>query len=52
MNQRDFDEDLNINFDDTGSLMKFPEQEEGFLDNPIRMLFERSNVLSVEDEGQ
>jgi hypothetical protein len=49
MNQRDFDEDLNINFDDTGDLMKFPEQEDGFRDNPIRRLFERVEDLDVED---
>ena len=51
MTQRDFDADLNIRYDDTGSRMPFPEQEEGFADNPIRRLFERPEELDVEDEG-
>jgi hypothetical protein len=48
VNQHDFDKDLLINFDDTGVLMPFPEQEQGFQDNPIRQLFERIE----EDDGQ
>ena len=48
MNQSQFDADLNIRFDDTGALMKFPEQEEGFEDNPIQKLFERVEDLDVE----
>jgi hypothetical protein len=49
MTQRDFDADLNVRYDDTGFLMPFPEQEEGFADNPIRKLFERTEDLDVED---
>lgn len=49
MNQWDFDADLLVRYDDTGFLMKFPEQEEGFADNPIRKLFERPEDLDVED---
>jgi hypothetical protein len=49
MTQRDFDKDLSINYDDTGVLMPFPEQEEGFCDNPIRKLFEQTEELDVED---
>ena len=49
MNQRDFDKDLTINFDDTGDFMVFPEQEEGFADNPIRRLFERVEEIDVEE---
>ena len=48
MNQFSFDKDLTIRFDDTGALMPFPEQEEGFEDNPIRRLFERVEDLDVE----
>jgi hypothetical protein len=48
MNQFSFDKDLTIRFDDTGDLMPFPEQEEGFEDNPIRRLFERVEDLDVE----
>jgi hypothetical protein len=49
MNQFSFDQDLKIKFDDTGALMPFPEQEDGFEDNPIRQLFERVEDLEVED---
>jgi len=49
MDQRTFDKDLYIKYDDTGSRMPFPEQEEGFADNPIRRLFERPEELDVED---
>lgn len=49
MNQHSFDADLNIRFDDTGALMPFPEQEEGFEDNPIQQLFERVEDLEVKD---
>ena len=49
MNQFSFDADLNIRFDDTGALMPFPEQEEGFEDNPIQQLFERVEDLEVKD---
>ena len=49
MNQRDFDQDLTIRYDDTGALMPFPEQEEGFEDNPIQKLFERVEDLDVEE---
>jgi len=52
MTQRDFDADLNIRYDDTGSRMLFPEQEEGFVDNPIRKLFEQTEELDVEDSGE
>jgi hypothetical protein len=48
VNQRDFDNDLLINFDDTGVLMPFPEQQQGFFDNPIRKLFERID----DEDGQ
>ena len=48
MNQRDLDRDLKIRYDDTGDLMPFPEQEEGFDDNPIRQLFEQVEDLDVE----
>jgi|LakMenEpi03Aug12_release.lakeMendotaPanAssembly.Ray.scaffolds.fasta_scaffold03885_32 hypothetical protein len=44
MTQRDFDADLNIKFDDTGDFMKFPEQEEGFWENPIRRIFEGDDI--------
>lgn len=50
MNQRDFDKDLTIRYDDTGCLMQFPEQEEGFEDNPIRQLFERIDEDDVKEE--
>jgi len=50
MNQSQFDKDLSIRFDDTGALMPFPEQEEGFEDNPIRQLFERVEDLEVKYE--
>ena len=49
MNQRAFDADLKVAYDDTGVLMPFPEQEEGFCDNPIRRLFEQTEELDVED---
>lgn len=49
MNQRDFDADLLVRHDDTGVLMPFPEQEDGFADNPIRKLFEQEEELDVED---
>lgn len=48
MNQSQFDRDLSIRYDDTGALMPFPEQEEGFEDNPIQQLFERVEDLDVE----
>jgi hypothetical protein len=50
MNQDQFDKDLTVRFDDTGALMPFPEQEEGFEDNPIRQLFEQVEDLEVKDE--
>jgi hypothetical protein len=50
MTQRDFDEDLTINFDDTGCLMRFPEQEEGFDDNPIAKLFDEIEEEEDNDE--
>jgi len=50
MTQDQFDKDLTVRFDDTGALMPFPEQEEGFEDNPIRQLFERVEDLEVKDE--
>jgi hypothetical protein len=49
MTQRAFDADLKVAYDDTGVLMPFPEQEEGFCDNPIRKLFEQTEELDVED---
>ena len=49
MTQDQFDKDLYLKYDDTGSRMPFPEQEEGFADNPIRRLFERPEELDVED---
>jgi hypothetical protein len=49
MNQREFDADLYTKFDDTGFLMKFPEDSVGYLDNPIRKLFEQDIDLAVED---
>jgi hypothetical protein len=49
MTQSQFDADLKISYDDTGVLMPFPEQEEGFCDNPIRKLFEQTEELDVED---
>lgn len=52
MNQHDFDADLTIRYDDTGALMRFPEQEEGFEDNPIRQLFERVEDLEVESADE
>ena len=52
MNQRDLDKDLLIRYDDTGALMPFPEQEEGFEDNPIQQLFERVEDLDVETEDE
>ena len=52
MTQRDFDKDLTVRFDDTGALMPFPEQEEGFEDNPIQQLFERVEDLDVEEEDE
>jgi len=47
--QSQFDADLKVSHDDTGVLMPFPEQEEGFCDNPIRKLFEQVEDLDVED---
>lgn len=52
MNQRDLDKDLVIRFDDTGALMPFPEEEEGFEDNPIRQLFEQVEDLEVKEEDE
>lgn len=52
MNQFDFDKDLTIRYDDTGFLMPFPEEEEGFEDNPIRQLFERVEDLEVESTAE
>ena len=49
MTQDQFDKDLTVRFDDTGALMPFPEQEEGFEDNPIRQLFEQVEDLEVKD---
>lgn len=49
MTQSQFDEDLNISYDDTGILMPFPEQEEGFLENPIRRLFENDKPTEEEE---
>ena len=49
MTQDQFDKDLTVRFDDTGALMPFPEQEEGFEDNPIQQLFERVEDLEVKD---
>ena len=48
MTQDQFDKDLTVRFDDTGVLMPFPEQEDGFEDNPIRQLFEQVEDLDVE----
>ena len=50
MNQWSFDADLKVAYDDTGVLMPFPEQEEGFCDNPIRRLFEQVEETDVEEE--
>lgn len=50
MNQSQFDKDLTIRYDDTGFLMQFPEQEEGFEDNPIRQLFEQIDGDDVKEE--
>jgi hypothetical protein len=52
MNQFTFDKDLTIRYDDTGDLMPFPEQEEGFEDNPIRQLFEQVEDLEVKEEDE
>ena len=52
MTQDQFDKDLTVRFDDTGALMPFPEQEEGFGDNPIQQLFERVEDLDVEAEDE
>jgi len=51
MTQSQFDDDLKITYDDTGVLMPFPEQEDGFRDNPIRRLFERVEEEDVEEES-
>ena len=45
-----FDADLKMDHDDTGSAMTFPEQEEGYRDNPIRILFEGTALEGDEDE--
>jgi hypothetical protein len=50
MTQDQFDKDLLIRHDDTGVLMPFPEQEEGFCDNPIRRLFEQVEEEDVQEE--
>jgi hypothetical protein len=50
MNQWTFDADLKVTYDDTGVLMPFPEQEEGFCDNPIRKLFEQVEEEDVQEE--
>jgi hypothetical protein len=52
MNQRDFDADLLVCHDDTGNRMPFPEQEDGFADNPIRKLFEQVEDLDVEPTNE
>ena len=52
MTQDQFDKDLTVRFDDTGALMPFPEQEEGFEDNPIQQLFERVEDLDVEPDDE
>jgi hypothetical protein len=49
MNQREFDADLYTKFDDTGFLMRFPEDSAGYRDNPIRKLFEQDKEVDVED---
>ncbi len=50
MTQDQFDKDLKVTYDDTGVLMPFPEQEEGFCDNPIRKLFEQVEETDVEED--
>jgi hypothetical protein len=50
MTQEQFDKDLKVTYDDTGVLMPFPEQEEGFCDNPIRKLFEQIEETDVEED--
>jgi hypothetical protein len=50
MTQDQFDKDLKVTYDDTGVMMPFPEQEEGFCDNPIRLLFEQVEETDVEEE--
>ena len=52
MTQDQFDKDLTVRFDDTGALMPFPEQEDGFEDNPIRQLFEQVEDLDVESADE
>jgi hypothetical protein len=50
MTQAEFDADLNVMCDDTGVLMPFPEQVEGFCDNPIVRLFEQVDEIDVKGE--
>ena len=50
MTQKQFDDDLRVAYDDTGVMMPFPEQEEGFCDNPIRKLFEQIEEEDVQEE--
>jgi hypothetical protein len=50
MTQDQFDKDLKVTYDDTGVMMPFPEQEEGFCDNPIRRLFEQVEETDVEED--
>lgn len=49
MNQRQFDEDLKIKWDDTFGVAWCPEEEEGFSDNPIRILFEQKDLKDVKE---
>jgi hypothetical protein len=50
MTQKQFDDDLRVAYDDTGVMMPFPEQEEGFCDNPIRKLFEQVEEEDVQED--
>jgi hypothetical protein len=50
MTQQQFDADLKVAYDDTGVMMPFPEQEEGFCENPIKKLFEQIDETDVEED--
>lgn len=49
MNQRQFDEDLKVRWDDTFGHSWCPEEEEGFEENPIKILFEQGEGSDVKD---
>lgn len=52
MTQEQFDKDLKGSIDETIGLDRYPEQEEGFADNPIRKIFEEHSNKAYKDNGE